>query len=87
MWEVYFTNQARKDAKKLSASGLKGNAEKLIGIVRGNPYQTPPAYEKLTGDLKGAYSGRINIQHRFVYQVVEDEKAVKVLRMIYSRNH
>ena len=87
MWEVYFTKQARKDAKKLSASGLKRNAEKLIGIVRGNPYQTPPAYEKLTGDLKGAYSRRINIQHRFVYQVVEDEKAVKVLRMINPLDH
>ena len=66
---------------------LKRNAEKLIGIVWENPYQTPPAFEKLTRDLKGACTGRINIQHRFVYQVLEDEKAVKVLRMIDSRNH
>ena len=80
-WIVVFTKQARKDAKKLSASGLKSNAEAIIQILRENPYQVPPSYEKLVGDLAGAYSRRINIQHRIVYQILDDEKTVKVIRM------
>ena len=80
-WRVVFTKQAQKDGKKLSASGLKPKAEKLLGVLAENPYQTPPPYEKLVGDLAGAYSRRINIQHRLVYQVLEDTKVVKVLRM------
>ncbi len=80
-WRVVFTRQAQKDAKKLSATGLKEKAKKLIEILRDNPYQVPPPYEKLLGDLAGAYSRRINIQHRLVYQVLNDEKIVKVLRM------
>ena len=81
MWRVVFTKQARKDAKKLSDAGLRPKAETLLEILRENPYQTPPPYEKLIGDLKGAYSRRINIQHRLVYQILDDEKAVKVIRM------
>ena len=80
-WIVVFTKQARKDAKKLSASGLKSKAEVIIEILRENPYQTPPSYEKLVGDLSGAYSRRINIQHRIVYQILDNEKTVKVIRM------
>ena len=80
-WTVVFTKQARKDAKKLSASGLKSKAEAIIEILRENPYQVPPSYEKLVGDLAGAYSRRINIQHRIVYQILENEKTVKVIRM------
>ena len=80
-WTVVFTKQARKDAKKLSASGLKSKAETVIQILRENPYQVPPSYEKLVGDLAGAYSRRINIQHRVVYQILENEKTVKVIRM------
>ena len=80
-WELYFTRQARKDARKLVSAGLKEKAERLLEIVQGNPYQNPPPYEKLTGDLAGAYSRRINIQHRLVYQVLDDESAVKVLRL------
>ena len=80
-YKVVFTKQAQKDAKKLSAAGLKVKAEQLIEILRDNPYQTPPFYEKLVGDLSGAYSRRINIQHRLVYQVIEDEKIVKIIRM------
>lgn len=80
-WIVVFTKQARKDAKKLSASGLKSKAEAIIEILRDNPYQTPPPYEKLVGDLAGAYSRRITIQHRIVYQIVDNEKTVKVIRM------
>ena len=78
---VLFTKQAQKDAKKLSAAGLKAKAEQLIEILRDNPYQTPSFYEKLVGDLSGAYSRRINIQHRLVYQVIEDENIVKIIRM------
>ncbi len=81
MWQLYFTKQAEKDAKKLAASELKEKAKELMEILRTNPYQTPPPYEKLVGDLSGAYSRRINIQHRLVYQVLENEHAVKVLRM------
>lgn len=80
-WTVVFTKQAKKDAKKLSASGLKSKAEAIIQILRENPYQVPPSYEILVGDLTGAYSRRINIQHRIVYQILEDEKTVKVIRM------
>jgi toxin YoeB len=79
MWRVVFTKQAQKDAKKLSAAGLRPKAEKLIEILRENPYQFPPPFEKLLGDLSGAFSRRINIQHRIVYQVLDDEKVVKVI--------
>ena len=81
MWELYFTRQAKKDAKKLTAAGLREKGEALLAIIQNNPYQTPPPYEKLTGDLTGTYSRRINIQHRLVYQVLDDQKAVKVLRL------
>ena len=80
-WDLYFTRQARKDARKLSSAGLKQRAEELLDIIRDNPYRNPPPYEKLTGDLTGAYSRRINIQHRLVYQVLKEERAVKVLRL------
>ena len=80
-WNLYFTRQARKDARKLASAGLKERAERLLDIIRDNPYRNPPPYEKLTGDLTGAYSRRINIQHRLVHQVIEDERAVKVLRL------
>ncbi len=80
-WEIVYTKQAQKDAKKLSQSGLKSKAEKSIEAIAENRFQNPPAYEKLIGDLSGAYSRRINIQHRLVYQVHEDEKIVKVIRM------
>jgi Txe/YoeB family toxin of toxin-antitoxin system len=81
MWRIVFTKQAQKDAKRLAAAGLRTKAEKLLDILRENPYQTPPPFEKLLGDLSGAYSRRINIQHRLVYQVVNDEKVVKIIRM------
>ena len=80
-WRIVFTKQAQKDAKKLSVSGIKSKAEDIIEILRQNPYQTPPPYEKLVGDLSGAYSRRLNIQHRIVYQVFNDDKIVKVIRM------
>ena len=81
VWKLYFTKQARKDAKKLAGAGLKRKAEELIAVVQEDPFQSPPPFEKLVGDLQGAYSRRINIQHRFVYQVLEKEKAIKVLRL------
>ena len=81
MWTLYYTKQAKKDAKKLSSSGLKEKAKTLLRIIEVNPYQNPPAYEKLVGDLEGACSRRINIQHRLVYQVLENEKSVKILRV------
>jgi len=81
MWELRYTNQAKKDAKKLASSGLKQKAQELLDIVSKNPYQNPPPYEKLVGDLSDPYSRRINIQHRLVYQVLVKEKIVKVLRM------
>ena len=81
MWKLYFTRQAKKDAKKLAAAGFKRRAEELIAVIQNDPYQSPPPFEKLVGDLAGAYSRRINIQHRLVYQVLEEEKAVKVLRL------
>ena len=82
-WALVFSKHAQKDAQKLAASGLKGKAQELLAIVRENPFQNPPPYEKLVGDLQGAYSRRINIQHRLVYQVLIDKdiKTVKVLRM------
>ena len=81
MWTLYYTKQAQKDARKLASSGLKTNAQQLLAILQSDPLQTPPPFEKLVGDLAGAYSRRINIQHRLVYQVLEAEKAVKVLRL------
>ena len=81
MYRVVFSKNAQKDAKKLSASHLKPQAEKLIDILKKDPFQNPPSYEKLTGNLKGCYSRRINIQHRLVYEVFEEEKAILVLRM------
>lgn len=80
-WCVAFTKQAQKDARKLKAANLKSQTEKLLDLLRENPFQNPPPYEKLVGDLAGAYSRRINIQHRLVYQVLEKEHIVKVLRM------
>ena len=80
-WQVVFTKQAQKDARNLSSAGLKQKAQLLLSVVAENPFQTPPPYEKLVGDLAGAYSRRINIQHRLVYQVLETEHTVKVLRM------
>ncbi len=81
MWKIVYTNQAAKDAKKLKRSGLKKEAEKLLSLLAKNPFTIPPPYEKLLGDLTGAYSRRINIQHRLVYQVYKAEKTVKILRM------
>ena len=80
-WQVVFTKQAQKDAKKNAVAGLQEKTERLLSILRKNPFQNPPPYEKLVGDLAGAYSRRINIQHRLVYQVLEQERMVKVLRM------
>ena len=81
MWEIYYTKQAKKDAKKLASAGLKPKAMSLLEVIEKNPYQNPPPYEKLVGDLDGAYSRRVNIQHRLVYQIFEDEKAIKILRL------
>ncbi len=81
MWKVIYTNQAQKDAKKLNAAGFRPQAEKLLKILIKNPFQNPPPYEKLVGDLTGAFSRRINIQHRLVYQVLKKEKIVKVIRL------
>lgn len=80
-WEVVFAKHAQKDAQKLAASGLKGKAQELLAIIKENPFQNPPPYEKLVGDLSGAYSRRINIQHRLVYEVLQAQNTVKVLRM------
>jgi len=80
-WIILYTNQAQKDAKKLNTSGLKHKADALLNIIEENPFQNPPPFEKLVGDLSGAYSRRINIQHRLVYQVLKEEKIVKVIRM------
>ena len=82
-WRVLFTRQAQKDARKLASASpaLKANAERLIALLKENPYKQPPPYETLVGDLKGACSRRINIQHRLVYQVLDDEQIVKVLRL------
>lgn len=80
-WALVFTKQAQKDAKKLSAAGLRPKAEAILELLRDNPFQTPPPYEKLVGDLSGAYSRRVNIKHRIVCEVLEDERVIKVLRM------
>ena len=80
-WRIVYTKQAKKDAKKLASSGLKRKAEELLAVLENDPFQSPPPYEQLVGDLTGACSRRINIQHRLVYQVLEEEHTVKVLRM------
>jgi Txe/YoeB family toxin of toxin-antitoxin system len=80
-WRLVFTKQAQKDAKKLAAAGLRSRAERLLDILRENPYQSPPPFEKLVGDIAGAYSRRINIQHRLVYEILNEQKVVKVIRM------
>jgi len=80
-WQLVFTAQAQKDARKIARSGLRPKVERLLTLLQKNPYRTPPPYEKLLGDLSGACSRRINIQHRLVYQVLDDIKTVKVIRM------
>ena len=81
MWRVVFSKRAAKDAQKLSASGLRVKAQSLIEVLKEDPFTTPPRYERLVGDLAGMYSRRINIQHRLVYEVFEEERTVRVLRM------
>jgi len=80
-WRLFFTKQAQKDAKKLASSGLRDKAQALLEILAEDPFQSPPSFEKLVGDLAGAYSRRINIQHRLVYQVLKDDRALKILRI------
>ena len=80
-WKLVYTRQAQKDAKKITASGLRPRVEKLLDLLKEDPMQTPPSLEKLAGDLSGAYSRRINIQHRLVYQILEQESVIKILRM------
>lgn len=80
-WDLVYAKHAQKDALKLAANGLKAKTQELLAIVKENPFQNPPPYEKLVGDLSGAYSRRINIQHRLVYEVLQEAKVVKVLRM------
>lgn len=80
-WRIVYTKQAQKDAKKISACGLRSKVETLLHIIQNDPFKNPPAYEKLVGNLSGAYSRRINIQHRLIYQVLEQEKTVKIIRM------
>jgi toxin YoeB len=80
-WQVVFSKHAEKDAKKLAAAGLKAKAQELLAVLTADPFQNPPPYEKLVGDLAGAYSRRINIQHRLVYEVFTKEHVVRVLRM------
>jgi toxin YoeB len=80
-WRLVFTKQAQKDAKKIAKSGLKPQANRLLDLLREDPYQNPPPYEKLMGDLCGAYSRRINIQHRLIYQILSDIKTVKIIRL------
>jgi len=80
-WSVVYTKQARKDAKKIASSNLKPQAQRLLDIIARNPFQNPPPHEKLVGDLAGAYSRRINIQHRLVYQVYDSKRTIKVVRM------
>ena len=81
LWELRYTKQALKDAKKLSSSGLRQQAETLLAILKKNPFTNSPLYKKLTGDMRGSYSRRINIQHRLVYQVFSEERIVKIIRM------
>ncbi len=80
-WKVVFTREAQRDAKKIATSGLRPKVEKLLNLLSQDPFQSPPPHEKLIGDLSGAYSRRINIQHRLVYQVLDDIRTVKVIRM------
>ena len=80
-WQLIYAKDAQKDAQKLSSAGLKAKAELLLAILQENPFQNPPPYEKLVGDLSGAYSRRINIQHRLIYEVLEQQQVVKILRM------
>jgi Txe/YoeB family toxin of toxin-antitoxin system len=80
-WKIVYTKQAQKDAKKIVSAGLRQKTEMLLNILRENPYQDPPSYEKLIGDLSGAYSRRINIQHRLVYEIFDKDNTVKVIRM------
>ncbi len=80
-WTLVFTKQAQKDAKKLALAGLRPNAERLLALLNEDPYRSPPPFEKLVGDLAGAYSRRINIQHRLVYQIIGEIKTVKIIRM------
>ena len=80
-WRVVYTKQAQRDAKKLASAGLKEKAQKLLTALEENPFQSPPPFEKLVGDLAGAYSRRINIHHRLVYQVLKEDRIVKVLRL------
>ena len=80
-WKLVYTKQSQKDAKKLASSGLKPKTQELLALIAEDPYRKPPPFEKLTGDLAGAHSRRINIQHRLVYQVLEDEQVVKVLKL------
>lgn len=80
-WELRYTKQAQKDAKKLASSNLRGQAERLLEILKRDPFSNPPPFEKLVGDLSGSYSRRINIQHRLVYQVYVEERTVKIIRM------
>jgi Txe/YoeB family toxin of toxin-antitoxin system len=80
-WKLVFTKTAHKDAKKIQRAGLKPKVEELLSVIKKNPFQNPPSYEKLIGDLSGAYSRRISIQHRLIYQILTEEKVVKVIRM------
>ena len=80
-WELYYTKQAQKDAKKVASTNLRPNIERLLEILKVDPFQNPPPYEKLIGDLAGLYSRRINIKHRLVYQVIEEQRVVKLLRL------
>ena len=80
-WRIVYTRQAQKDAKKLARSNLKEKAQELLSLLETDPFQNPPQFEQLVGDLEGAYSRRINIQHRLVYQVLEENRAVKILRL------
>jgi len=87
MWKIRYTRQAQKDARKLASSGLKPKAEELLKLIANNPYQNPPPYEKLVGNLAGAISRRINIQHRLVYQVYEEDRYIKVIRLWTHYEH
>jgi toxin YoeB len=80
-WNLVYTKKARHDAKKLNAAGLRPKAEELLNILQENPFKKPPPYEKLVGDLEGAYSRRINIQHRLVYEIIKEKRIVKIIRM------
>ena len=80
-WKIVYTRQAQKDARRIAASGLKNRVQNILAILKENPFQFPPRYEKLVGDLEGAYSRRINIKHRLVYQVYKEERVVKIIRM------